>query len=50
MLVQYLMDRLHVAEDSIRIQEEVIMEERKLRKHMSQNFKSVNRELKELVE
>lgn len=44
------MDRLGAAEESIKVQESVIMEERKLRKHQSQLFKGQNKQLKDMVE
>jgi len=49
-LVQYLMKRLEAAEQSLKVQEDVINKERELRKASAKFLKVQNNSLKELVE
>ena len=49
-LVQYLMKRLDAAEQSIKVQEGVIMSERELRKMSSKYMKAQNKKLMDFVE
>lgn len=49
-LIEYLMKRLKAAEGSIKVCEEVIENERELRKQSSKELKSQIKELQELVQ